>query len=105
MQVKISTGECPMWKLPYTEENLRMHMSRLMPADKYANPYESYHSVIEVIEWFNKNEITYVGSYPHTDIGIFQSFLTQMKWFKRGNGFFIISGKEKLKDKWRFIGY
>jgi hypothetical protein len=63
-------------------------------ADKYANPYESYHTINEVIDWFKKNDIEYTGLYPHSDIGIFQSFLTQLKWLKSRKGFFIISGKK-----------
>lgn len=55
-------------------------------ADKYVNPYESYHSVGEVLDWFNKNDITYTGSHPHTG--------QQLKWLLRRNGFFIISGRK-----------
>ncbi|MCG2728457.1 MAG: hypothetical protein L6244_07415 [Candidatus Methanoperedenaceae archaeon] len=43
-------------------------------ADKYVNPYESYHSVGEVLDWFNKNDITYTGSHPHTGQGKRQAF-------------------------------
>jgi len=63
-------------------------------ADKYANPYESYHTINEVIDWFKKNDITCTGLYPNSDIGIFRSFLTQLKWLKNRNGFFIISGRK-----------
>ncbi|MDP2767337.1 MAG: methyltransferase domain-containing protein [Candidatus Methanoperedens sp.] len=63
-------------------------------ADKYVNPYESYHSVGEVLDWFNKNDITYIGSHPHTGQGKRQAFFSQLKWLLRRNGFFIISGRK-----------
>jgi 2-polyprenyl-3-methyl-5-hydroxy-6-metoxy-1,4-benzoquinol methylase len=63
-------------------------------ADKYANPYESYHTINEVIDWFNKNDIIYTGLYPNSDIGVLRSFLTQLKWIQSRNGFFIISGRK-----------
>jgi SAM-dependent methyltransferase len=63
-------------------------------ADKYANPYESYHSVGEVIGWFDKNNITYIGSHPRTGTGKLQFFLSELKWLTKGNGFFIISGRK-----------
>jgi 2-polyprenyl-3-methyl-5-hydroxy-6-metoxy-1,4-benzoquinol methylase len=97
--IKLNAGEDIDRRMAFVENSIyggkfRNAHEQAYAADKYANPYESYHSIIEVIEWFNKNDIAYLGSYPHTDIGIFQSFLTQMKWFTSRNGFFIISGRK-----------
>lgn len=63
-------------------------------ADKYVNPYESYHSVSEVMDWFNKNDIAYTGSHPHTGEGKLQVIFSQLKWLIRRKGFFIISGRK-----------
>ena len=63
-------------------------------ADKYVNPYESYHSVGEVLDWFSKNGITYIGSHPHTEKGKTLIFFSQLKWLLRRNGFFIMSGRK-----------
>jgi len=99
MWIKLNAGEDIDRRMSFVESSIyggkfkNIH-EQAYAADKYANPYESYHSVIEVIDWFNKNEISYIGSYPHTDIGIFGSFLTQLKWFKSRNGFFILSGRK-----------
>ena len=63
-------------------------------ADKYVNPYESYHSVGEVLGWFDKNDITYIGSHPHIEKGKTSILFSQLKWALRSNGFFIISGRK-----------
>ncbi len=62
--------------------------------DKYANPYESYHSLNEIMDWFNKNGIAYMGCHPHTGKGKLQAFFSQLKWLLRRKGFFIISGRK-----------
>ncbi len=62
-------------------------------ADKYVNPYEVYHSVGEVLDWFKRNNIAYIGSHPGIDIGL-QSFFSQLKWLIKRNGFFIVSGRK-----------
>ncbi len=63
-------------------------------ADKYANPYESYHSFGEIMEWFNKNNIEYIDCHPHTGKGKLQSLFSQFEWLLRRKGFFIISGRK-----------
>ncbi len=65
-------------------------------ADKYVNPYESYHSVGEVLGWFDKNDITYIGSHPHAGKGM-DALVAQLKWMVKKNGFFIISGQVQTK--------
>ena len=99
MWIKLNAGEDIGRRMSFVENSIygrkfKNKHEEAYAADKYANPHESYHSVIEVIEWFNKNDISYTGSYPHTDTGKFRSFLTQLKWFKNRNGFFIISGRK-----------
>ncbi len=63
-------------------------------ADKYVHPHESYHTVGEVLGWFERDGFTYLGSHPHTEKGKFVAFVTQLKWMIKGNGFFIISGRK-----------
>ncbi|PKL53617.1 MAG: hypothetical protein CVV36_06150 [Candidatus Methanoperedenaceae archaeon HGW-Methanoperedenaceae-1] len=63
-------------------------------ADKYANPYESYHSVGEVLGWFDKNDISFTGAYPQTGKGKIGALITQLKWLSARKGFFIVSGKK-----------
>jgi len=99
MWIKLNAGDDIDRRMSFVESSIygrkfkNLH-EQVYAADKYANPHESYHSVIEVIDWFNRNGISYIGSYPHTDTGIFRSFFTQLKWFKSKNGFFIISGRK-----------
>jgi len=97
--IRINAGEDIDQRMSYVENSIYRRKFKnaheeAFAADKYANPYESYHSVIEVITWFNRNDISIIGSYPHTETGIFKSFLTQLKWLINGNGFFIISGRK-----------
>jgi len=60
-------------------------------SDKYANPYESYHTVGEVLDWFEGCGLDFIGAHP--DFGR-SAFLSQLKWLSRGWGFFIMSGRK-----------
>ncbi len=63
-------------------------------ADKYVHPHESYHTVGEVVEWFEKNGFSFIGAHPKTEAGM-KAFFTQLKWMVRGKGFFVMSGKKE----------
>ncbi|MCZ7356586.1 MAG: methyltransferase domain-containing protein [Candidatus Methanoperedens sp.] len=63
-------------------------------ADKYVHPHESYHTVGEVLGWFEKKDISFIGAHPHTGTGSASALMTQLKWMFRGNGFFVISGRK-----------
>ena len=62
-------------------------------ADKYVHPHESYHTVGEVLGWFEKNDIAFTGVHPHVGVG--GAALSQLKWMVRGSGFFVMSGRKK----------
>jgi SAM-dependent methyltransferase len=62
-------------------------------ADKYVHPYESYHTVEEVLKWFEKNGFSFIGANPPANAGV-KAFFTQMKWMVKGKGFFVMSGKK-----------
>lgn len=36
--------------------------------DNIANPHESYHSIGEVLDWFKRNDIAYLGSWPPIEL-------------------------------------
>ncbi len=97
--IKLIAGEDIQKRMSFVETSIyggkfkNIH-EQAYAADKYANPYESYHSVGEVIGWFNKNNTTHIGSYPHTGTGKLQTFVAELKWLTRGNGFFILSGRK-----------
>ena len=65
-------------------------------ADKYVHPHESYHTVEEVMGWFEKNGFSFIGAHPKTDTGA-SAFFTQLKWMVKGNGFFVMSGRKVNK--------
>ncbi|VVB92095.1 Ubiquinone biosynthesis O-methyltransferase [uncultured archaeon] len=97
--IRLNAGEDIQKRMSFVESSIyggkfKNKHEQAYVADKYANPYESYHSVGEVIGWFNKNNIRYIGSHPHTRTGKLQTFLSELKWLTRGNGFFIISGRK-----------
>lgn len=99
MWIKLKAGEDIQKRMLFVENSIyggkfKNAHEQAYAADKYANPYESYHSVGEVIGWFDKNNITYIGSHPHTGTGKLQAFLSEIKWLIKRNGFFIISGRK-----------
>jgi hypothetical protein len=86
-------------RLEYVEKSIYRRKLRSIHetayvADKYVNPHESYHSVGEVLGWFEKNGITYIGAHPHVGEGGFPALLTQLRWMIKGSGFFIVSGRK-----------
>ncbi len=97
--IKLNAGEDILKRLSFVEASIyrgkfKNTHEQAFAADKYANPYESYHTVGDVIGWFNKNNITYIGSHPRTGTGKLQTFLSELKWLFKRNGFFIISGRK-----------
>ncbi len=63
-------------------------------ADALAHPFESHHSVKEVLEWFSENNIAFLGCKPSLKKSI---FLSELSWlFGREGSFFVMGGK-KLK--------
>ncbi len=43
--------------------------------DQYFHPIESLHTLDEVLDWFNKNEIDYIDSIPSADFVISQNYV------------------------------
>jgi len=68
------------------------NQSRAWLADKYGQVHESYHSVSEVLKWFEEEEIDFVASKP-----VFQTpVIDEIKWFLgKRNAFFVMVGKKK----------
>lgn len=61
--------------------------------DRYLTPYESTHTVSEVIKWFESNGFKVIGIYPKYK-------LSEFEWLGR-KSFFIISGR-RIYDSQRF---
>ena len=100
MWIRLIAGDDIERRMRYVERSIyggkfKNAHERAYAADKYAHPYESYHSAGEVLKWFNINDFTYTGSHP----AIGQAFLTQLKWLLKKNGFFIVSGKKNYEHK------
>jgi 2-polyprenyl-3-methyl-5-hydroxy-6-metoxy-1,4-benzoquinol methylase len=99
MWITLNAGEDIEKRMCFVETSiyrrkLKNTQEKAYAADKYVNPYESYHSVGEVLGWFDKNGITYIGSHPRIEKGVICSCFSQLKWLIRRNGFFIISGRK-----------
>lgn len=60
--------------------------------DRYAVPYESYHSLGEVRRLFNENGIEVIGISPKIFFG--SDLLSQLAWLAMGKSFFLVSGKK-----------
>ena len=66
--------------------------SREQEADKYGQVWESYHSVSEIIKWFDKNNIDFIASKPKFK----KPVIDEIKWFLSKKGaFFVMVGKAK----------
>jgi len=86
--------------------------------DQYQHPYESTHTITELLGWFKKNDIEYVNSLPPIELfrkeknamrifrkspvkgwrsNKFSHFLKQLKWIfslRKTSGYFLIIGKK-----------
>jgi hypothetical protein len=70
----------------------RMLQDQSWFADKFGQAFESYHSVGEVLQWFKKNGLFFVGARPELK-GNF--LLLQLKWlFEKRGAFFVLVGKK-----------
>jgi 2-polyprenyl-3-methyl-5-hydroxy-6-metoxy-1,4-benzoquinol methylase len=102
MWIGVRAGKDIGKRMTYVEKSiyrrkLRSVHEQAYVADKFVNPHESYHTVGEVLRWFDREGFEYVGSHPFTEKGQLAAFLTQLKWMIKGNGFFIISGIKRVQ--------
>lgn len=89
-------------------------------ADQYEHPHESVHTVGEVLDWFAKNGVSYVSSFPKAELGagsdrdkVFKPrpagafsrsalahLLVQLAWIvtqNDGGGYFVMVGQKANK--------
>jgi len=67
------------------------HPSKAWLADKYGQVHESYHSINEVLKWFNEEGIEFVASKPKFATPI----IDELKWlFRKQNAFFVMVGQK-----------
>lgn len=57
---------------PHLNKDLSSQQKQAWFRDQYEHPVERKHSFDEVIEWFNENEINYLGSVPSLDFDLKQ---------------------------------
>lgn len=63
-------------------------------ADKFGQLHESYHSVSEVLKWFEENNLVFVGSRPELKANG-SALLLQLNWLLEQKGaFFVVAGKK-----------
>ena len=58
--------------------------------DRYAVPFESYHTLEELASWFKEHKIKPLSVYPEGDLK--HTFATQLKWTLKGKTFFVLGG-------------
>jgi hypothetical protein len=89
-------------------------------ADQYEHPHETVHTVDEVIDWFSKNGMSYVSSFPKAELGVgsdqdkvfkrraagaisrssLAHVLVQLGWIitqNDGGGYFVMVGQKEKK--------
>jgi 2-polyprenyl-3-methyl-5-hydroxy-6-metoxy-1,4-benzoquinol methylase len=65
--------------------------SKAWLGDKYGQVHESYHSVNEILKWFNEEGIEFVTSKPKFELPI----VDELKWLiRKENAFFVMVGKK-----------
>jgi 2-polyprenyl-3-methyl-5-hydroxy-6-metoxy-1,4-benzoquinol methylase len=65
--------------------------NRTKDADKYGQIHETYHSVLEVLNWFKKEKIEFISSKPKFNTPI----LDEIKWLiEKKEAFFVMAGKK-----------
>ena len=104
MKMRFVAGNDIERRMDYVEKSIfnrkfKSTHEKAFVADKFAHPYESYHSVGEVLGWFKKNDISFTGVYPATGKGKLDAILTQLKWIETRKGFFIVSGRKNPMPK------
>lgn len=61
-------------------------------ADKYGQPHESYHSINQILNWFNEENIEFISSKPKFQ----KPIIDELKWLlKKQNAFFVMVGRKK----------
>ncbi|MCX8163412.1 MAG: methyltransferase domain-containing protein [Candidatus Micrarchaeota archaeon] len=64
-------------------------------ADKYAVPFESYHTIEEILDWFKQANIKPFRLYPKIKLKALDIFFWQLSTILTKKSFFFISGKKK----------
>jgi len=98
-QIALFAGKSPKERMEYVEKNiygrkLREGVEEAYVADKYAHPYESYHTVGEVLKWFKENGIEPIACHPRCGFGFGSRKLEQMNWLLKRKTFFVMSGRK-----------
>jgi len=102
-------------RLFFNKRKFKNEKERSWYLDQYKNPYESFHSVGEVLSWFKENNIEFINSAPELDffnsdflfnfhsifdkkkINLNSSYiLHQLKWMftTREKGYFLMVGRK-----------
>lgn len=86
------------WKKVIEKTNADKEKSKTWSSsikDRFACPYESYHSLEEAICWFEENKLKPISTWPIVDISSkIDMKIKQLEWLVKGKGFFFIGGKD-----------
>ncbi|MGB9635031.1 MAG: class I SAM-dependent methyltransferase [Candidatus Micrarchaeia archaeon] len=66
--------------------------SRQTLYDRYAVPYETYHTLEEVRQLFSKNKFSVLGIHPRY---VYSDLVSQLVWLLSGKSFFFVFGEKK----------
>lgn len=78
-------------RIVFGEKLFGANGEKIHSADKYGQAHESYHSINEVLKWFNEKGISFLGSKPEFETPI----IDELKWLmEKRNAFFVMSGKK-----------
>lgn len=95
--IRLLSGESAGKRMEYASEKIYKRKFKsahevAFVADKYANPFESYHTLEETTKWLEEEGFETSGVHPKTNGS---KLFTQIKWFFKKNGFYVVSGRKK----------
>ncbi len=81
-------------RIEFGEKYFGTNGNKSWAADKYGQVHESYHSINELLKWFNEEGLNFVSSKPKFKLPI----VDEIKWMiEKKEAFFVMVGKKKDK--------
>jgi 2-polyprenyl-3-methyl-5-hydroxy-6-metoxy-1,4-benzoquinol methylase len=69
-------------------------------ADRFASPHETYHSIEEVLHWFEESGIAPIATHPAARLDSKLGMkLSQLSWLAKSKGFFFMSGVKTQQNQ------
>jgi 2-polyprenyl-3-methyl-5-hydroxy-6-metoxy-1,4-benzoquinol methylase len=89
--IKILAGNDFEKRILFGEKIFGTNGDKSWAADKYGQVHETYHSINEILKWFDEQEITFISSKPFFS----KPVIDEIKWLlNKENAFFVMAGQK-----------